>query len=277
MAPRGQSSALLVVRTGATLLYFHDRELAREYLSNMKPSVSLSAETPKMSSSELIDFESNFTEMVCALLPGTPHSASAALRALKPFFPPQLTNDVRGLLRARGHAAHPVPAGKVPRILAAVQSALTKHLESDTEPPRDDESITEAISTTSLASSAPAARSLPSPPSVFDIGEETCDAMTQTCHTVENTKIIDSAENTYSGEAGAVDENTISSSEPRSEDVGDCDDGRCTGVNVFSGERCGSTDLKGSISWCPACFAVRQRQLVSGRATAAATAVLENG
>ena len=73
---------------------------------------------------ELIQFESDFVEEVAKHFPSSNGSVGGATSCAKPFLPTPCANAVRGLLRARGSSAHPVPAGRCSRIMKEVRSHL---------------------------------------------------------------------------------------------------------------------------------------------------------
>ena len=122
-------TALVVVRCGDRLVYLNDRRLATEYVTQMlgQPYVQVDAVSPSAlpGPQELLDFEGEFVEAAKAagVVSG---SAQSALSELRQTLGSPLANEVRGLLRARGLAAHPVAPGKTQRVLHAVRRVLAK-------------------------------------------------------------------------------------------------------------------------------------------------------
>jgi len=132
MASLHRAPALLVVRSGNSLTYFHDRALSEAYIAKLAlaetPTLSTSSSSPSSTSSALLGFGSEFLE-IAHLAGGDCHSACTALASVRPRLGHALGNAVRGLLRARGAVAHPVACDKPMRVLREVREALLEHVD----------------------------------------------------------------------------------------------------------------------------------------------------
>lgn len=118
--------AHLSIRRGAELLYIYDKEIAEKYLWD---SYNCEWRTSKIRN-DLLDFEGELMEVAKTAGFGC-SSAGTALAALKPFIRSDLCNDIRSIIRARGHSAHPVPSGKCQRLLNDLQNALSEAEKGD--------------------------------------------------------------------------------------------------------------------------------------------------
>jgi len=125
-------SALLLVRRGADLLYFHDRDLAREFLFESSAAkvpcpvlLDPEADSAKDTDCELLHFGGDLTEVVNASLKLNLPSPGAALAAIRPLIDAKFANSLRNAIRARGAAAHPFPKARCRRLLQEVRNALS--------------------------------------------------------------------------------------------------------------------------------------------------------
>ena len=159
---RPSPCAVMVIRTGNSLVYIHDRELALGHLQRLH-SQPLSSEDMS-GTQDLLHFEGKFIELVSSHMNSSFTSASAALAAAKPHIPYRLANTVRNMLRARGAAAHPVPQGKCPRVLRELQCALACPSSSSASSSPSPETTNKTTCRTSSSSATRSTATSPSPP-----------------------------------------------------------------------------------------------------------------
>ena len=117
----GSGRASIAVRLGRVLAHAAGVQEAAELMHALD---AMSRDTANgRDVDELLRFPALFLEAVAeaGVVAQTPGKALACARAC---LGPKLVNEVRGLLRARGHAGHPVPAAKSKRILDEVEEAV---------------------------------------------------------------------------------------------------------------------------------------------------------